>query len=56
MPDPDLFYAYASMTERQQKLYDNLKVENRFTRFCADNDRNGNPRRIWVVSNEKGEA
>lgn len=54
--NPDLLCAYGSMTERQQKLYDNLKVENRFTRFCADNDRNGNPRRIWVVSNDNGEA
>ena len=54
--NPDLLCAYGSMTERQQKRYDNLKVENRFTRFCADNDHNGNPRRIWVVSNDKGEA
>lgn len=54
--NPELFCAYASMTERQQKLYDNLNVEHRFTRFCCDNDRNGNPRRIWVVSNDKGEA
>ena len=51
----ELFFAYASMTKKQQELYDNLNVEHRFTRFCADNDRNGNPRRIWVVSSDKGE-
>ena len=54
--NPDLLCAYGSMTERQRKRYDNLKVEHRYARFCADNDRNGNPRRIWVVSNDKGEA
>jgi|TARA_R110000787_G_scaffold22799_2_gene65885 hypothetical protein len=54
LQNPALFSAYASMSPNQQRLYDSMRLP-AFAVLNAGNDHNGNPRRIWVVSNQLGE-
>ena len=55
--NPELFTSYASMTEKQQSLYNNLRLSHTFMILNAGNDVNGNPRRIWCISEpETGEV
>jgi len=48
--------SYAAMTDRQRDLYDQLNLSHRFTILNAGNCPNGNPRRVWVISAEDGQA
>lgn len=43
-----------TLTTNQQALYEQLHISHTFAKLNAGNDRNGNPRRIWVISNEEG--
>lgn len=52
----DLMYSYAQMTSKQRDLYDRLGFNNRCTIMNAGNDPNGNPRRVWVIAAEDGQA
>ena len=55
--NPELFTAYGSMTSKQQELYDNLRLQREFSILNAGNDVNGNPRRMWCISDyETGEV
>jgi len=52
----DLMASYAAMTDNQRDLYDRLNLSHRFTKLNCGNDRNGNPRRVWVISADDGQA
>ena len=52
----DLMSSYARMTDNQRDLYDRLNLSHRFTKLNCGNDPNGNPRRVWVISAEDGQA
>ena len=52
----DLMCSYARMTDKQRDLYDQLNLSNRFTILNCGNDRNGNPRRVWVIAADDGQA
>ena len=52
--NPVLSSTYDSMSPNQKRLYDYMCLP-AFTKLNAGNDNSGNPRRVWVVSNDRGE-
>ena len=53
----ELYLAYhGAMTAKQQELYDNLRLQSEFSILNAGNDVNGNPRRMWCISDYDGQV
>ena len=53
---PQLTKSLCSMSENQLNLYHSLKLDQHLTIMDCGNDPKGNPRRAWVIADEKGNA